>query len=61
MIEHKRNYSDKSLFFIHNLKAPCLNCENRFLGCHSSCNNYQSFRKQLDIINTKRQERIGVV
>lgn len=26
--------------------APCLNCEKRKLGCHSSCDDYISFKKE---------------
>lgn len=25
------------------LKAPCKNCKNRVLGCHSTCEKYKEF------------------
>lgn len=56
MVKYKRNYSDKSLFVMHNLKSPCLNCENRFVGCHSNCSGYQSFRQKLDVVNMARHK-----
>lgn len=30
--------------FTHNIKSPCLNCENRNATCHSSCKMYNDFR-----------------
>lgn len=61
MTNCKCNYLDKSLFSMHNLKSPCINCENRFLGCHSSCSGYQSFRQKLDVVNAARRKIIGSV
>ena len=34
-------------------KAPCLNCQNIFLGCHDTCEKYLAFRKERDIYNEK--------
>ena len=28
------------------IKAPCLNCTDRSMGCHGKCEKYQSFVKQ---------------
>ena len=29
-------------------EAPCLGCNNRYIGCHSECIKYKDFRQQLD-------------
>jgi hypothetical protein len=31
--------------------VPCLNCKNRYLGCHDSCNYYKEFKDEKEIIN----------
>lgn len=31
--------------------APCFGCEQRELGCHSTCERYGEFRKALDEYN----------
>lgn len=36
--------------------APCLNCPNRYLGCHDTCQKYLTYRKEQDIVNTKRSK-----
>lgn len=36
--------------------APCMNCQDRVLGCHSQCERYKGFRAELDEINRKRRE-----
>ena len=33
------------------MNTPCMNCEKRCLGCHSTCEDYQAFRKERDRIN----------
>lgn len=41
------------------MTAPCLNCENRKLGCHSSCEKYIKFdteRKKIREIRLKENE-----
>lgn len=30
------------------LKGPCLNCEDRVVGCHSSCPLYLDFKKAVE-------------
>ena len=36
-------------------KNPCdPNCKNRSSGCHSTCNLYLEYRKELDMYNEKR-------
>ena len=27
------------------VNAPCKDCESRFLGCHSTCERYNDFKK----------------
>ncbi len=35
------------------MNGPCLNCNKRHLGCHSTCEDYISFRKERDKYNEK--------
>lgn len=35
------------------MKAPCLNCMKRQFNCHSTCEEYQAFRKWKDEDNEK--------
>lgn len=35
------------------IKGPCLNCEERYVGCHSKCKKYQQYRKELDEFNDR--------
>lgn len=35
-----------------NINPPCLNCKDRYLGCHDHCNNYQTW-----ITDRKENER----
>ncbi len=44
-------------------KPPCLGCEQRVSGCHSTCNGYIEFRKALDeynatIIENRKAEQL---
>lgn len=34
--------------------SPCKNCKERYLGCHSKCDSYISFRTKQDIENHKK-------
>ena len=38
------------------LLAPCKNCPNRYVGCHSDCADYKEFRKLKDIENQRERE-----
>lgn len=38
-------------------KAPCRNCADRNISCHSSCEKYVDFRKQLDDFNIKLKKQ----
>jgi hypothetical protein len=33
------------------MKAPCKDCPNRKVGCHSTCEKYLDYRKEVDKIN----------
>ena len=35
---------------------PCLNCQDRVLGCHSTCREYLAFRKNRDELLEKKQK-----
>ena len=37
-------------------KKPCLDCEKRTVGCHSSCKEYKDFREELDIKNQLKRD-----
>jgi len=28
--------------------TPCYNCEDRYAGCHSKCDNYKKFKENLE-------------
>lgn len=38
----------------HNIKSPCKNCSSRYLGCHSQCGNYTSYKNNVAQINKAR-------
>ena len=31
------------------VQSPCLNCQNKFLGCHSTCQTYLEFKEKINI------------
>lgn len=35
------------------MKGPCLDCDERYIGCHSDCPKYLEYRKKLDEENKK--------
>lgn len=46
------------------LKAPCKDCEERYLGCHGKCNKYKAFKesneernKHLRMLKEERVEK----
>ena len=39
-----------------NNKAPCFNCQNRQVGCHSKCQGYLEYQAKNKAINAKRLE-----
>lgn len=40
--------------------APCKDCRERHLGCHSECEKYKAYRETLDSKNAKRKEEINI-
>lgn len=32
-------------------KSSCVNCQERYVGCHSVCDKYKEYRKKLDEFN----------
>ena len=42
------------------MKSPCLECEDRHVGCHSECRKYMGYRLLLSCMrNTIRKETVG--
>ncbi len=46
------------------IKSNCYRCNKREVGCHATCESYKEFRKELDVINNRKQyikfiEQIG--
>ena len=39
-----------------NNKAPCFNCQNRQVGCHSKCHGYLEYQTKNNAIRNKRLE-----
>lgn len=37
------------------MKAPCLDCADRVVGCHSSCERYIAYAEECARIRRKRQ------
>lgn len=38
------------------IEPSCKDCKERYVGCHSHCEKYLEFRKQLDEYNQKEKE-----
>ena len=36
--------------------CPCRNCEKRFSGCHSKCEDYQKFDQKCKDLRLRRQQ-----
>lgn len=43
------------------MRAPCMNCQNRHLGCHGQCEAYKAFRAQRDAANAEKQKDASVL
>jgi hypothetical protein len=39
------------------MKTPCYECSERKLGCHSTCDRYNAFRKRQDEKNNKLRDK----
>lgn len=31
----------------NSMKTPCMNCDDRVLGCHQHCEKYQKYKKEM--------------
>lgn len=40
-------------------QSTCLNCKKRYVGCHSECEEYIEFKKQLDIYYKERSKTLA--
>lgn len=40
------------------IQAPCKDCQERHMNCHSSCQKYIDFRKQRDLANDSRRKDV---
>lgn len=38
------------------MKAPCINCEERYPACHDSCDRYKEWKKEIDRKRLARQD-----
>lgn len=36
------------------MKAPCMDCSARVLGCHQSCERYQEFKRKWELVRAER-------
>lgn len=39
-----------------NVKVPCKQCQKRYLGCHSVCDEYKAYRVNMDAIKENRNK-----
>ena len=44
------------MFRTKNVQGSCKGCTRREVGCHSKCEDYKEYRKQIDEINEKAQK-----
>ena len=41
------------------MKAPCLNCPDHAVGCHSTCQKYASYKSYLEEMrNARKREQV---
>ncbi len=40
----------------HSQMSPCKDCEDRHNGCHSTCEDYKVFRREIDKVNNLRNK-----
>lgn len=36
--------------------APCKNCKDRYVGCHSKCEKYKEYAAECEVIREKRRK-----
>lgn len=42
------------------IKAPCKNCDSRFVGCHSKCEKYLEYKSVIDNVREKRLQQTEI-
>lgn len=42
------------------MTAPCKNCKDRYLGCHSECEKYIAYKDDRQAMH-KRKEKAGLI
>lgn len=40
------------------MNAPCMNCSDRFIGCHSSCDKYSKYKTRSEEIQNNRKKEL---
>ena len=40
------------------MNAPCMNCKNKYIGCHSNCEDYAEFKDNVEELKAKRRKRV---
>lgn len=46
---------------MNKITSPCKGCENRYLGCHSKCEDYAKFKQYRERINQNRKSEAKVL
>lgn len=42
----------------YNRNSPCMNCTNRHVGCHGTCERYITYRADLDELKDIRRKEL---
>lgn len=54
-----------AFLFNNRVQSPCKNCEDRMVGCHSTCEKYKAFQQENDannkIIRENRKKENDIV
>ena len=55
----KNNMKEKiEIRFGTNLYCPCKDCDQRYVGCHSSCEEYKTYKIKNNFIRKKRLDKL---
>jgi hypothetical protein len=41
------------------MKNECLNCSKRYIGCHDTCESYQKFKTNRELISQNRSKEFS--
>jgi len=55
--ERAKNNTD---LFKPQINSDCINCSNRRVGCHATCESYLAYRKTLDGIKAQTRKRKAI-